>query len=70
MTPTAESERSRYFSLKSEKVYGVEIVPEAIEDAKRNAELNGIHNAEFEVGEAEVVIQTGTNKASKRTSSS
>lgn len=37
-------------------VYGVEIVPEAIEDAKRNAELNGISNAEFEAGPAEVVI--------------
>lgn len=31
-------------------------MPEAIEDAKRNAELNGIENAEFEVGEAETVI--------------
>lgn len=37
-------------------MFGVEIVPEAIEDAKRNAELNGITNAEFAVGEAEVVI--------------
>lgn len=37
-------------------MYGVEIVPEAIEDAKRNAELNGITNAEFAVGEAETVI--------------
>ncbi|SEP01381.1 23S rRNA (uracil(1939)-C(5))-methyltransferase RlmD [Paenibacillus sp. OV219] len=37
-------------------VYGVEIVPEAIEDAKRNAELNGITNASFEAGLAEVVI--------------
>lgn len=29
------------------KVIGVEIVPQAIEDAKRNAKLNGIENAEF-----------------------
>ncbi len=29
------------------KVYGIESVPEAIEDAKKNAELNGITNAEF-----------------------
>lgn len=43
-------------STKSEKVYGVEIVPEAIEDAKRNAALNNMTNAEFGVGEAEVVI--------------
>ncbi|MFD0960163.1 23S rRNA (uracil(1939)-C(5))-methyltransferase RlmD [Paenibacillus chungangensis] len=37
-------------------VYGVEIVPEAIEDAKRNAALNGMDNATFETGPAEVVI--------------
>ncbi|KAA8754083.1 23S rRNA (uracil(1939)-C(5))-methyltransferase RlmD [Priestia megaterium] len=47
---------SLFLAQKAKKVYGVEIVPEAIEDAKRNAELNCIHNAEFEVGEAEVVI--------------
>lgn len=47
---------SLFLAQKAKKVYGVEIVPEAIEDAKRNAELNGIHNAEFAVGEAEVVI--------------
>lgn len=33
-------------------VYGVEIVPEAIENAKKNAQLNGISNAEFFVGDA------------------
>ena len=37
-------------------MYGVEIVPAAIEDAKRNAELNGIENAEFFVGKAEEVL--------------
>lgn len=47
---------SLFLAKQAKKVYGVEIVPEAIEDAKRNAELNGIENAEFEVGEAEVVI--------------
>ncbi|WP_456282953.1 23S rRNA (uracil(1939)-C(5))-methyltransferase RlmD [Bacillus sp. JZ34] len=47
---------SLFLAKQSKKVYGVEIVPEAIDDAKRNAELNGIENAEFEVGEAEVVI--------------
>lgn len=35
------------------KVYGVEIVPEAIEDAKRNAKLNNITNCRFVVGKAE-----------------
>ncbi|WP_339148899.1 MULTISPECIES: 23S rRNA (uracil(1939)-C(5))-methyltransferase RlmD [unclassified Sutcliffiella] len=47
---------SLFLAQKAKKVYGVEIVPEAIEDAKRNAELNEITNAEFGVGEAEVVI--------------
>ncbi|MED1715668.1 23S rRNA (uracil(1939)-C(5))-methyltransferase RlmD [Bacillus paralicheniformis] len=47
---------SLFLAKQAKKVYGVEIVPEAIEDAKRNAELNGIENAEFEVGEVEVVI--------------
>ncbi len=47
---------SLFLAKKAKKVYGVEIVPEAIEDAKRNAELNGIENAEFAVGEAETVI--------------
>jgi len=37
-------------------VIGVDIVPEAIEDAKKNAALNGIENAEFIVGAAEDVI--------------
>ncbi|MFY4776927.1 23S rRNA (uracil(1939)-C(5))-methyltransferase RlmD [Metabacillus sp. RGM 3146] len=47
---------SLFLAQKAKKVYGVEIVPEAIEDAKRNAALNGLDNAEFEVGPAEEVI--------------
>ncbi|MGA9290800.1 MAG: 23S rRNA (uracil(1939)-C(5))-methyltransferase RlmD [Anaerobacillus sp.] len=47
---------SLFLAQKAKQVYGVEIVPEAIDDAKRNAELNGITNAEFAVGEAENVI--------------
>lgn len=47
---------SLFLAKKAQKVYGVEIVPEAIEDAKRNALLNEIGNAEFAVGEAETVI--------------
>ena len=38
------------------KVYGVEIIPQAIEDAKANAQRNGIQNAEFYVGKAEEVL--------------
>jgi 23S rRNA (uracil1939-C5)-methyltransferase len=47
---------SLFLSEKAKKVIGVEIVPDAIADAKRNAELNGILNVEFLVGEAETVI--------------
>lgn len=47
---------SLFLAQKAKKVFGVEVVPEAIEDAKRNAELNGITNAEFAAGEAEVII--------------
>ncbi len=47
---------SLFLARQAGQVYGVEIVPEAIEDAARNAELNGIANATFEAGPAEVVI--------------
>ncbi|WP_455660558.1 23S rRNA (uracil(1939)-C(5))-methyltransferase RlmD, partial [Pradoshia sp.] len=47
---------SLFLAKKAKKVYGVEIVPEAIEDARKNASLNGITNVEFAVGEAETVI--------------
>ncbi|MGI2295037.1 23S rRNA (uracil(1939)-C(5))-methyltransferase RlmD [Paenibacillus sp. GXUN7292] len=47
---------SLFLARYAKHVYGVEIVPEAIEDAKRNAALNDINNATFEAGPAEVVI--------------
>lgn len=47
---------SLYMAKKARKVYGVEIVPEAIEDARANAKINGIDNAEFFVGAAEEVL--------------
>ena len=47
---------SLFLSQKAKQVYGVEIVPQAIEDAKQNAELNGITNAQFFVGKAEEVL--------------
>lgn len=47
---------SLFLARKAGQVYGVEIVPEAIEDAKRNAELNDIRNVTFEAGPAEVVM--------------
>lgn len=47
---------SLFLARKAGKVYGVEIVPQAVEDAKRNAEINGIENVEFYVGKAEEVL--------------
>lgn len=47
---------SLFLARKAKFVRGVEIVPEAIEDARRNACLNGIENAEFFVGKAEEVL--------------
>ena len=47
---------SLFLAQKAKQVYGVEIVPAAIEDARRNAALNGIKNAEFYVGKAEEVL--------------
>ncbi len=47
---------SLFFARKAKKVFGVEIVPEAIEDARQNAARNAIANATFEVGAAEEVI--------------
>lgn len=47
---------SLFLAKKAKKVYGVEIVPEAIADAKENAARNGITNAEFYVGKAEEVL--------------
>lgn len=47
---------SLFLAQKARRVCGVEIVPEAIEDARRNAQINGITNAEFFVGKAEEVL--------------
>ena len=47
---------SLFLAQKAGKVYGVEIVPQAIEDARENARLNGMENVEFFVGKAEEVL--------------
>lgn len=47
---------SLFLARHADRVFGVEIVPEAIEDARRNAKINGINNVEFEVGASEVVM--------------
>lgn len=47
---------SLFLSRRAGHVYGVEVVPQAIEDARKNAEINGISNVEFFVGKAEEVV--------------
>ena len=47
---------SLFLAQRAKQVYGVEIIPAAIEDAKRNARLNQIENAQFFVGKAEEVL--------------
>ena len=47
---------SLFLAQKAKQVYGVEIVPQAIDDAKENAKINAIANAEFFVGKAEEVL--------------
>ncbi len=47
---------SLFLAQAAKQVYGVEIVPEAIADAKKNARNNNITNAEFFVGKAEEVV--------------
>lgn len=47
---------SLFLAQHAAKVYGVEIVPEAIEDARANAKLNEMKNVVFEVGASEDVI--------------
>ena len=47
---------SLFLAQKATKVYGIEIVEAAIEDAKVNARLNNLNNVEFYAGKAEEVV--------------
>lgn len=47
---------SLFLARKAKRVYGVEVVEEAIRDARENAARNGIENASFYVGKAEEVL--------------
>lgn len=47
---------SSFLAQKAKMVYGVEIIPQAIEDARANAERNGFKNVEFFMGKAEEVL--------------
>ena len=57
---------SLFMAAKARKIYGVEIVPQAIEDAKNNARLNNIDNAEFFVGKAEEVVPAFYEELSRK----
>ncbi|EHK2328110.1 23S rRNA (uracil(1939)-C(5))-methyltransferase RlmD [Clostridium perfringens] len=54
-----------FLSQKAKKVYGVEIIPQAIDNAWINAKENEVENVEFFVGESEVVIPDLINKGVK-----
>ena len=47
---------SLFLAQRAKRVCGVEIIPQAIEDARRNAEQNGIKNVGFFTGKAEEVL--------------
>ena len=47
---------SLFMAQYAKKVYGVEIVEQAIEDAKENAKINNVNNTEFITGNAEIVL--------------
>ena len=47
---------SLFLARAAGRVYGVEVVPEAIDDARANARINGLDNTEFIVGRAEDVL--------------
>ncbi|MBO3376678.1 23S rRNA (uracil(1939)-C(5))-methyltransferase RlmD [Clostridium perfringens] len=54
-----------FLSQKAKKVYGVEIIPQAIDNAWINAKENKVENVEFFVGESEVAIPDLINKGVK-----
>ncbi|MDM0929727.1 23S rRNA (uracil(1939)-C(5))-methyltransferase RlmD [Clostridium perfringens] len=54
-----------FLSQRAKKVYGVEIIPQAIDNAWINAKENKVENVEFFVGESEVVIPDLINKGVK-----
>ena len=47
---------SLFLAKQAGRVCGVEVIPEAVEDARKNAEINSIGNVEFFVGKAEEVL--------------
>jgi len=56
---------SLFMATAAKQVYGVEVIPQAIEDAKENATVNGLNNTTFFVGKAEEVLPEFYEKQSK-----
>jgi len=54
---------SLFLARKAKKVYGVEIIEDAIKNARDNMRLNGIENAEFYVGKSEEVFEDRKTEA-------
>ncbi len=53
---------SLFMSKYAKKVYGIEIVKEAVESAKENAKINNVNNTEFIAGDVEKVLDDLLNK--------
>jgi len=53
---------SLYLAAQAKQVYGIEVIEEAIEMAKKNAELNGIDNCDFSVGKVRDILPNLQNK--------
>ena len=53
---------SLFMAEYAKKVYGIEIVEEAVKDAKENAKVNNIFNAEFIAGDVEKILDKLINK--------
>lgn len=47
---------SLFLAQKAEKVYGIEVVEQAVEDARTNARMNGMDNVEFIAGKSEEIM--------------
>ena len=57
---------SLFLAREAEYVYGVEIVPQAVENARCNAQINGIDNAVFYQGKAEEVVPREYERSGNR----
>ena len=57
---------SLFLAQKAKQVYGVEIIPQAIEDARKNAQINGIENAKFYVDNSQATTSRQVEEGGDR----